>query len=231
MSSLYIELVKQFVLDAGIEGTVLEDVTILTGMHAKVAYWIAEADVEIQRKHIDWGFLYDNFQEQCIANIDTYSPLIGGVRAWDIEGSGLAISVEGVAKEIPRIDYGEFQHLKMFNPMVSEPECYAIGPDKKIRLHPTPDKPDYILSIGYWKAPARMRLSSDVSPIPVHYDRLIVTKAKQMWAEHDEVMIPLNKGVQDLAEMTQQLEAEFLPGHKSRGMGRPMRGDSVMVVE
>ena len=58
-----------------------------------------------------------------------------------------------------------------------------------------------------------------------------MTKAKQMWAEHDEVMIPLNKGVQDLAEMTQQLEAEFLPGHKSRGMGRPMRGDSVMVVE
>ena len=227
MSSTYIDLVKQFVLDVGIEGSVQSDIGKLVGMHEKVAYWIAEADLELQRRYMDWGFLYKTFKTKTIANISRYqTPDV--VR--DLVRSKL-FTVTLPDQTVVWLNEIPFSLIDELPPGIDIPHSYAIGPDKALYLYPTPDKPEYLFEGAYYRAPKRLQASGDRSPIPEHFDRLILTQAKLMWAEHEEAVVPLNKSSHDLAEMLAQLEAEFLPGNSARSLGHVARKESVVLVE
>lgn len=227
MSSTYIDLVKQFVLDVGIEGSVQSDIGKLVGMHEKVAYWIAEADIELQRRYIDWGFLYKTFKIKTIANINRYqTPEV----ARGLVSSKL-FTLTLPDQTVVWLPETAFSLIDELPPGIDIPHSYAIGPDKALYLYPTPDKPEYLFEGAYYLAPKRLRASGDRSPIPEHFDRLILTQAKLMWAEHEEAVVPLNKSSHDLAGMLAQLEAEFLPGNSARSFGHAARQEAVVLVE
>ena len=75
------------------------------------------------------------------------------------------------------------------------------------------------LTADYWRTPTRMSANTDESAIPSQYHRIIVARAKTMWAERDEspeILIASSAEYQDLLE---KLESQSLPGQRERRFG------------
>jgi hypothetical protein len=98
------------------------------------------------------------------------------------------------------------------------PNYIIVKPDNSLIVDPPPDK-TYTITADYWRTPTRMSANTDQSSIPSQYHRIIVARAKTMWAEREEspeILIASSAEYQDLLE---KLESQSLPGQRERRFG------------
>ena len=72
-----------------------------------------------------------------------------------------------------------------------------------------------------------MAANATVSPIPEQYHRIIVARAKTMWAEREEAPDILIASSAEYADLLDKLESSQLPGQKAR---RLSSNDEKLVV-
>jgi hypothetical protein len=98
------------------------------------------------------------------------------------------------------------------------PSYVVVQPDNNLIVDPPPDK-SYTITADYWCTPTRLSANSDTSAIPVQYHRVIVARAKTMWAEREEAPEILLGSVAEYQDLLDKLESQSLPGQRNRRFG------------
>lgn len=196
----YLELVSDMIMETGLNGgNAPSSIEGAEGDAAKVCYWIQQADLSIQRERIDWQFLWETVDQPLTQDsnivpapqhvIDDGNPNTNTALINSIAKDRLAIIDSNGEAYFPTfLDWNEFSPLYAYETQqVSDyPSFWAIRPDRAILLSEPIESSDLICRYEYWRKPLRMRTGTDTSRIPDDFSRLIVVRAKIMYAEHED---------------------------------------------
>lgn len=215
--STFLQLVQQLYRELGLSGTVPTTVVFQTNIRRRAVDWIAEADYETQSKWNDWNFMWAQWSTGTVTGTANYAaPTSPAVGRYDVESF-----------YIDRIS-DDFQHLSVIpykdwrrdyrNGVKTNglPEMFTILPDKSVTLEPPPDSSSYTLTADYWKKPTKMTVDADTSEVPVEFERIIIARAKVMYAEHFKDLEMLQMAGAEYATLLKQLEAAELPDRQDR---------------
>jgi hypothetical protein len=197
----YLELVSDMIRETGLNGgNAPSSIEGAEGDAAKVCYWIQQADLSIQRERIDWQFLWARHDAVLTADSNVVpSPVDTNSNNTDTNQHTVLINAmpkdrlaivdtNGEAYFPVFLDWNEFTPLYGFE--VQDPSNYpsywTIRPDRTIMLSEPVESSDMICRYEYWRKPLKLREGTDVSRIPDDYSRLIVVRAKIMYAEHED---------------------------------------------
>ena len=182
--STYLELCNKLVQDAGITGGDLSSVTSQSGIRKKVVTWIRDADLQIQKLHRDWNFLYTEYTVATIASTKDYVKP-SGMGMWDTASFCLNYTSSSPT-DLGTMDYREWRdNYGKGTQTETTPSDVIIKPNKDLILYPTPDTV-YTLTADYYALPTALAANTDNSAIPEQYEDVIIYKAKMMFAMHEE---------------------------------------------
>ena len=111
----------------------------------------------------------------------------------------------------------------------STPSNVIVQPDESIIVYPNPDK-SYTITADYWKTPTRMSANTDSSSIPSQYHRIIVSRAKTMWAEREEAPEILLASSAEYSDIRDKLEAQSLADQRLRRLSRIDTNEVIQVM-
>jgi hypothetical protein len=212
MSSSYLSLCQILRREVGIEGSGPSTVVGQLGMMQKVVNWIADSDVAIQSRWIDWDFLWSQFEVNTIAGVkDISAPLDLG--HWNKDTFYLDYDTD--ARKLSELSYKAWKTLYPNAKTTYRPSFFVIRPDKDVILHSVPDA-IYALTAEYQRNPVRLAANTDVSPIPAKFDRLIIAQAKVYYAEHENAPEVMQAATNEYQILMHQLESLYLPGQSDR---------------
>jgi hypothetical protein len=210
-TSTYLELCQETRRVCAITGSGPSSVTGQTGILQKLVYWVADADVAIQRTWINWDFLYrTDFSVATVAGSAEYiKPLDLG--AWD-KTSVFLNRGTSTNQQLFEIEYRRY-FSQMANGVISQtkPGNFILPPSKNLILYPTPNAV-YTLTANYWRTPVRMVNNADTSLIPESYIRAIIARAKMYYAIEEEATEVYNEALSEFIQTMNQLQADQLPG-------------------
>lgn len=229
----FLTLVQDLQREVGISGVAIPTVLGQTSIREKLVNWIADADIHIQKKHIDWKFLWGEYSQETVVGNAT-PPVPSDLNVWDQDSFYLDYNTANNRKITP-LDYftwrkGQRQGVKSN----AKPSQIVVKPDNSLQFTAPPDG-IYTLTADYWKTPTKMVDDTDESAIPDDYRRIIVVQAKLWYAEQQEIETLFDKAYVELngnsarreMGLLQQLEAKFLIGQEGRTMGQ---GPQLTVV-
>lgn len=227
MSSAYLSLCVKLRQEVGVAGTGPTTVTGQTGMFKKIVDWVADADVDIQTKYLDWGFLLGEHSVSTISGVKDYAKP-SDFCLWDYE-SFYIDRTEDTYKNLIQMDYVEWRRSHRNGTKTnSQPSWFIIKPDKDIILESPPDGV-YALTADYYKTPTRMTANTSTSLIPTKFDRLIIARAKIYYAEHENATEVMQGALTEYADLMGRLESLYLPGQEART--RAGNNDMITVIE
>ena len=196
----YLELVSDMIMETGLNGgNAPSSIANAEGDAAKVCYWIRIADMQIQRERIDWDFLWAIEDADLTADSNVV-PSPSHVADSDDANQTTAL-VNAIPKNrLAIIDangeaffptYLEWNHFSVLYGYETQPVCdypsyWTIRPDRTILLSEPIESSDLTCRYEYRRKPIEMRESADTSRIPDDFSRLIVLKAKILYAEHED---------------------------------------------
>lgn len=202
--STFLQLCQDFRLDVGIEGSGPTSVSNQSGMMAKIVYWVARADIEIQNKWQNWGFLHTEATIEVLNGVrDVVKPSDLGL--WDKE----SFYLDGTQLEY--ITYEEWRDAYKYDLTTGIPWGFTVKPSGNIVILPVPDG-GYTIDVEYWKAARKLTANASQSLIPEQYERAILAKASMMYAAQEEIPSLLQTAGQEFYDVMNRLEAEQLPG-------------------
>lgn len=198
----YLEMVSDMIMETGLNGgNAPSSIELAEGDAKKVAYWIRIADMQIQRERIDWQFLWGRIDRGLTPDSSTVrSPVDWPTDTRDdrnqrtvlvnaMPKDRLAImDTNGEAFFPTYLDWNEFSPLYGFEEQQASdyPSYWTIRPDRVIKLSEPIESSDLVCRYEYWRKPLEMRTGEDTSRIPDDFSRLIVVRAKIMYAEHED---------------------------------------------
>lgn len=191
MSDTYLQLVSDFMMETGLQGgNTPSAIADATGDARKACYWLRQADVAIQRERIDWLFLWARED----ANLKPDSRIVPAPSAAGylinrpIKGRVAIIDSNGESHKPVFMRWNEFSPAYEFDPEESDdyPSYWTFSPDRSIILSHAIESSGLVCRYEYWRRPQFMNLDGDRSPIPDEYSRLIICRAKLMYAEHED---------------------------------------------
>lgn len=177
----------------------------------------------------DWDFLAseDNtpYSQTLTIGDATYTkPLDLGV--WDLSSFILDRTTNTYQRLTP-LDYAEWRnHYRNGVQTNSTPSRVVLSRNNDIILWPPPDAAS-TLTAEYFILPTKMTANTDVSPIPVQFHRIIVVKAKLLYAGDDEASHIYATAQSEYDDLIDELESFALPDQGNR---RKARGENLTVV-
>jgi hypothetical protein len=217
----YLELCQKLRREVGIAGTGPSSVSSQSGMMLKVVEWVADADVAIQSKWINWTFLWSQFtQDTIVSTKDVTKPT--DLASWDEGTFSLDLNTTDYLR-LTKMPYRTW--LTYYRANTGKPTYFIVKPDKDVILEPVPDDV-YALSADYWKRPTRLSDNADVSLIPDEFDRLIIAQAKIYYAEHENAPEIMQSAMMEYAELMHRMQVRYLPDMDTFGKS----SDDNMVV-
>ena len=223
--STFLQLCQAARRACAISGTGPSVVTGQTGILEKLVEWVQLSDMETQSRWLDWDFMHGSFSEPTIVGVaDVTAPADIGL--WD-EQSFYLDSTTASYKKLEPLAYADWRERFRNGVKTNQkPSFVVITPSNDLKLEAPPDD-IYTLTADYWKKPVKMVANIDTSMIPEEYERIIIARAKIMYAEDQgagEVLVSAQVEFDDLLD---KLEAKYLPG---RGNRRRSDGVSITVV-
>jgi hypothetical protein len=196
----FIEMVSDMITETGLNGgNVPSSIAAATGDAAKVVYWIRVADLQIQRERIDWKFLWDIENTDLTPASNVVPAPVDQPDAEDVNSRTVLINViakdrlaiidpNGQAHFPVYMDWNEFAPLYNYEaqPANDYPSFWTVRPDRTILLSEPIASSGMACRYEYWRKPLRLRDNNDVSRIPDDFSRIIVVRAKVMYAEHED---------------------------------------------
>jgi len=197
----YLQMVSDMILETGLNGgNAPSSIEGAEGDAAKVAYWIRISDMQIQRERIDWDFLWSR-EDASLTSDSAVVPSPRDDNQGDEETNEHTVLVNSIAKDrLAIIDpngeaffpqymaWNEFSVMYGYEAQAPNdyPSFWTIRPDRVILLSEPIESSDMTCRYEYWRKPLEMRTSTSTSRIPDDFSRLIVVRAKIMYAEHED---------------------------------------------
>jgi hypothetical protein len=228
--STYLVLCQNMARDIGIPGTGPSDVTSssLSEEENAVVRYIKEADVDIQSRWFNWGFLWTEVTLTPTADVSTLtSP--SDLGNWKLDSFVLAKGTDSY-QELEYMDWDDYNLEYKLGSITSDtPEVFSVKPNNVIDLYPTPADTTAI-SAAYWKTPTEMSVDSSESPIPSRFHKIITARAKIYYAENEDAPEILSGALAEFEDLLDKLEADQLAGQKNRRLSRAQDIDNFTVV-
>jgi hypothetical protein len=215
----FLELCQTVRQEVGISGTGPSTVLSQEGQLKVIVDFVAAADYQIQSLWHDWNFLWAQYS----------STLSTGTRApatqqptdlsnWDMRSFFLDYTSDDAISLTP-LSYIDWRaDLRQGTATNNSPTYIVVQPDESVIVDPPPDQA-YTITADYWKTPTRLTANADVSDIPIQYHRVIVSRAKTMWAEREEAPEILLASSAEYQDLLDKLESQSLPGQRGRRFG------------
>lgn len=242
----YLEMVSDMIVETGLAaGVAPSTLAGVTGDAAKVAYWIRVADQRIQRERIDWQFLWVMTDPVPLVQGSATVPIpivneVGGVNP---DPNDNTISINKVIRDTFAIintsgdvyypqfmEWREFATMFVYETQTASdfPSFWSINPtNRSIYLSNPIASAGLTYRVQYYRAPTRLRLDTDTSPIPDDFNRLIVVLAKIMYAEHEDAPEVSAGAHEEYDHMFNQLLSVWGPDNEWQHMDQ----DLPMTVE
>ena len=228
--STYLVLCQNMARDIGIPGTGPSDVTSssLSEEENAVVRYVKEADVDIQSRWFNWGFLWTEVTLTPTADVSTLtSP--SDLGNWKLDSFVLAKGTDSY-QELEYMDWDDYNLEYKLGSITSDtPEVFSVKPNNVIDLYPTPADTTAI-SAAYWKTPTEMSVDSSESPIPSRFHKIITARAKIYYAENEDAPEILSGALAEFEDLLDKLEADQLAGQKNRRLSRAQDIDNFTVV-
>jgi|GEM_PF-1287130 len=209
--STFLELCQQTRRGVKLPGTGPSSVTSQTGQIERIVEFVAEADRETQARWFDWDFLLVTTWSTSTAIGTAAAAAPSDLGTWD-EGSFYLDYTLSTNQKLPVLNYKNWRSVYRQGVKINaKPSNIVIKPDLSLILEAPPDAV-YSLSAEYWKLPVKMTANGDTSPIPEEYERIIVARAKMMYAETHGASATLVASQVDYDDLLDKLESKYLPG-------------------
>ena len=206
----FLELCKVVKREIGISGSGPSSVNDQQGQIAQLVGFVQSADMLIQNLWTDWNFLWDEHEFQTVAEQEGYSPP-NDFGDWDYESFYINW---GSNESFPLKVLNEKKDLKMSGSRtLGTPLYLVVLPNNQLKLNPIPDK-EYTLTCSYYKAPTMMTENTSVSAIPEQFHRIIIARAKMLYAEAEEIYDQMSVNEREYRETLAKLESHSLHGQK-----------------
>ena len=222
MSRTFLQLCQNVVTDTGVAGSQIAlTVGNTSNELSRIVGWVAAADILIQNVWSDWNFLWSMDAITIPANVDSFmaSKLFN-----DIDRKSLVLNPDTSASgpSFPKwMDWQAFYfqwqcRTKTIN---ATPTNWAVDPSGKIWLsHLTAGA--VTAQLQYWLQPTRLVQPTDVSPIPTQYDRIIVERAKILYAQRENAPEILSGSSAEYIDALDKLESAYLPSGRAARKSR-----------
>jgi len=226
----FLQLSQAVRQEVGISGTGPSTVLNQEGQLKVIVDFVAEADYQIQSLWHDWDFLWSQYS----------STLSTGTRApatakptdlgnWDMRSFYLDYTSDDSTHLTP-LSYVEYRtDHRQGTATNSTPTYVVVQPDSNLIVDPPPDK-SYTITADYWSTPTKLTANTDNSAIPVQYHRIVVARAKTMWAEREEAPEILLASSAEYQDLLDKLESQALPGQRTRRFGNVDSDQVVQVI-
>lgn len=200
----YIQMVSDMITETGLNaGNPPPTIASATGDAAKVAYWIRVADLTIQRERIDWDFLWQKDTVNLVAGSavvpvpsNTYNSstptqqTLTTTQLINVMAKDRLAIIDGNGESYfpTYMDWNEFSVLYDYETQTESdyPAYWSMTPARELRLSEPISSNGLTCKYEYWRKPLRLRDDGDTSRIPDDFNRLIVVRAKIMYAEHED---------------------------------------------
>lgn len=218
MSRPYLELCRLLVSELGVAGgtgpaTVDGQVSELRN----IVQWVAEADVYVQNRWADWDFLWDRQSGSFVP--EGQSSIASLTRLASAKSNGLVLDAGGRRAYTPTLlpweDFRE-QH-GVLGKRSGRPTSWSIRPDGVIELsHNVPE--DMYWQLDYFMRPRRMAGNNDRSPIPDHYDRIIIARAAIIYGVREDAPEIVSGYAAEYDDTMEMMEKELLSSLRPHGI-------------
>ena len=196
--------------ECSIQGDGPSSVVSQTGLLKKVVDWVAAADMDVQRKHIDWNFLRATHPYDIILNTTTITkPTDHG--AWDND----CICIDHGTYDGRKLIWMPYQEYRQIVSLKStqQPYLFTVLPSGVLTLA-YPSDGAYTFSGDYWKAPQKMTANTSEPLIPAAYQRIIIERAKMWFFEDIESERQFLSARDSYDRLMQELEDQELPNRQ-----------------
>ena len=239
----YIDLVSDMIMETGLNGgNAPSSIASATGDARKVCYWVRVSDLQIQRERIDWDFLWQ--QETVTLTPDSAivpSPVDRNSNSTDatthtvlvntvVKNRLAIIDSNGQAHFPCFMNWNEFNVLYGFEEQQASdtPSYWTIRPDRSIVLSEPISNSGLSCRFEFFRKPIQMRDNNDVSRIPDDFSRIILVRAKMMYAAHEDAPEVGADAVAEYDILLNQMEAIHTPESEWQ---RLENSDQTLVVE
>lgn len=196
-----------------------------TGMNGKIVGLVRDAWIDVQNHRKDWKWMWRECTAQTIQGFSRYTPsdlLIMDLATWVTDGKdhgrrpmSIFPTVSGRAYETPvmeiTFDLWQYQYDRG-EQTNSQPMVYAIAPDNRLCLGPTPDG-IYTLRGAYFKTPQILMLDNDLPVgLPEGMENIIMYRALMFMAESDEAASQIQSTATEYNTLLTQLVCKQTQG-------------------
>ena len=216
----YLEQCKRFVRDLGINGGTFRAVTSTALIEAAVAGWIRDSDLYIQQLWVDWDFLWKTKTATVVISANTI-PRESDLAHLDMDSLWLDYGLATALKP-EFMEWEEFRKLHRSGVAITNdsPSHFSLQPDvaAAIQVSTTWAASTRTYYYEYWKDPVPMAADGDVSAITKYGEemhRLIMARAKIMWAERENASEVTNSAAAEYEDLLPRLES-MAHGQKRR---------------
>jgi len=226
----FLELCQTVRQEVGISGTGPTTVLNQEGQLKVIVDVVIAADHQIQSIWHDWNFLWSQYSSTL--STGTRAPLTAkpsDFSNWDMRSFYLDYTSDDFTRleELSYIDWRtDYRQGTSTNNI---PTSFVIQPDDTVFVDPPPDKA-YTITADYWKTPVKLEANADISAIPTQYHRVIVARAKTMWAEREEAPEILLASSAEYQDLLDKLETQSLPGQRWRRFSQSDTIETVVPV-
>lgn len=178
----FLELCQRVRQESGISGTGPESVLNQKAILQKVVEWVRQADLDIQRLHGDWFFLWRMGTANLTAGVASYSGqslgLTGSLQ--DL----LVLEINGYP--LRRYSWKQYKAARyQITGLPGTPSCYTVRPDNMILVSPAP-RENMAATAEYSIEIQPMVDDGDFSLIPEKFHDVILQKALMYYASNEE---------------------------------------------
>lgn len=197
--------------EAGVSGAAnLPTTDDQTGEVGRVVEWIRSAYTDLQSLFSDWRFLWASTTLTAVAGQSEYDgPADLGILDRD------KVRLDG--RPIQVIDYELWDFVG--TPHEAQPYQVVLMPNKKLRLHPTPDKA-YTLTLDYYKAHQTLSADTDVPILPEQFHDLIWMQALLKYAYYESAPEVAERVSREMPRRLAAMESSELPGRRRYQLGQ-----------
>lgn len=214
----FLELCQTVRYELGLSGEGPATVIGQTGQTKQLVGFVQAADTLIQTLYSDWKFLWKEWEQNTTASVEVYSsPADLGM--WDMESLYLDWGTEDSLKLHVNNNKEDLMYSGTRDQGV--PTKITFLPDYNIKLNPIPDDV-YTITGSYYRVPTQLTANTDVSAIPEQFHRIIIARAKMLYAEAEEVFNMMQSYSIEYIQMLQKLEAHSLEGQSLHSFGQPV---------
>ena len=177
----FLELCQRVRQESGVSGSGPVTVANQQAIIAKIIEWVRQADVDIQRLHDNWRFMWRSKGVNLIAGQALYTPLELSLTDMDA-----LLSLDYAGDTLVPLSWEAFKAQRMqVMTQQQRPTVYTIRPDGALMFYAVPNQA-YTLTAEYTMKVSQMQSDNDISPIPERFHDVILHKALMYYASHEE---------------------------------------------